>query len=85
MLSGLYNNTNSSQTNSQNVLPEQSRENVTILSPQTNLQFDKSEVDSVLSDFERLDFKDNKCFDKIADDYNKKGKSSLFNYVIEKR
>ncbi|QOD38095.1 hypothetical protein [Candidatus Wolbachia massiliensis] len=71
------------QTNSQNVLPErQSRENVTILSSQTNLQFDESQIKSVLSDFEKLNFEDNKCFDKIASSYREQGKVSLFDYVI---
>ncbi len=61
---------------------KESEEKLTLLSPQANLQFDETQVQSVLSDFEELEFKDNKCFDKIADDYEKKGESALFNYVI---
>ncbi|WP_265040550.1 hypothetical protein [Wolbachia endosymbiont (group A) of Ectemnius continuus] len=72
LLSGFYKNSST----------KESEEKLTLLSPQANLQFDETQVQSVLSDFEKLEFKDNKCFDKIADDYEKKGKSSLFNYVI---
>lgn len=72
LLNGFYKNSST----------KESEEKLTLLSPQANLQFDETQVQSVLSDFEKLEFKDNKCFDKIADDYEKKGKSSLFNYVI---
>lgn len=72
LFNGLYKNSST----------KESEEKLTLLSPQANLQFDETQVQSVLSDFEELEFKDNKCFDKIADDYEKKGKSSLFNYVI---
>ncbi|WP_341815075.1 hypothetical protein [Wolbachia endosymbiont (group A) of Chalcis sispes] len=72
LFNGLYKNSST----------KESEEKLTLLSPQANLQFDETQVQSVLSDFEELEFKDNKCFDKIADDYEKKGESALFNYVI---
>ncbi|WP_265027357.1 hypothetical protein [Wolbachia endosymbiont (group A) of Bombylius major] len=72
LFNGLYKNSST----------KESEEKLTLLSPQANLQFDETQVQSVLSDFEKLEFKDNKCFDKIADDYEKKGESALFNYVI---
>ncbi|MGL9718214.1 MAG: hypothetical protein ACR5K9_06045 [Wolbachia sp.] len=74
-----------SQMNSQNVLPErQSGENVTILSPQTNLQFDKSEIDSVLSDFEKLDFGNNPCNDAWdVINYNEGKKADPFDKIAK--
>ncbi|MDE5056208.1 hypothetical protein OZD68_01110 [Wolbachia endosymbiont of Drosophila bicornuta] len=79
MFSGIINLFNGLYKNSST---KESEEKLTLLSPQANLQFDETQVQSVLSDFEELEFKDNGCFDKIADDYEKKGESALFNYVI---
>ncbi|WP_108784024.1 hypothetical protein [Wolbachia endosymbiont of Bemisia tabaci] len=61
-------------------LDDQSR---TDASPQTNLQFSEDDVKNVLQDFEKLDFKNsNECFNEIAEDYERRKKSDLFNYVI---
>lgn len=60
-------------------LDDQSRTDV---SPQTNLQFSEDDVKNVLQDFEKLDYNDSKCFNKIAEDYERRKKSDLFNYVI---
>lgn len=61
-------------------LDDQSRTDV---SPQTNLQFSEDDVKNVLQDFEKLDFKNsNECFNEIAEDYERRKKSDLFNYVI---
>ncbi|WP_353278989.1 hypothetical protein [Wolbachia endosymbiont (group B) of Longitarsus flavicornis] len=74
----------STQRDSQCVLPDnQSGKNTTNLFLQTNLQFSEDDVKSVLQDFEKLDFKNsNECFQKIAEDYENKEKSGLFDYVI---
>lgn len=60
-------------------LDDQSR---TDASPQINLQFSEDDVKNVLQDFEKLDYNDSKCFNKIAEDYERRKKSDLFNYVI---
>ncbi|CCE77381.1 MULTISPECIES: hypothetical protein [Wolbachia] len=59
-------------------LDDQSR---TDASPQINL-FSEDDVKNVLQDFEKLDYNDSKCFNKIAEDYERRKKSDLFNYVI---
>ncbi|WP_341810882.1 MULTISPECIES: hypothetical protein [unclassified Wolbachia] len=73
----------STQRDSQCVLPDnQSGKNTTNPFLQTNLQFSEDDVKSVLQDFEKLDYNDSKCFNKIAEDYKNEEKSDLFNYVI---
>ncbi|WP_264377265.1 hypothetical protein [Wolbachia endosymbiont (group B) of Ochlodes sylvanus] len=58
-------------------LDDQSR---TDASPQTNLQFSEDDVKNVLQDFEKLDYNDSKCFNKIAEKYKKE--RDLFDYVV---
>ncbi|WCR59864.1 MAG: hypothetical protein PG978_001312 [Wolbachia endosymbiont of Ctenocephalides felis wCfeF] len=63
--------------------PSDSQEKVIVQGvSQDEHKFDENQVKSVLSDFEKLDFKDNQCFDKIASSYRKQGKVSLFDYVV---
>ncbi|MCM1001328.1 MAG: hypothetical protein KTV72_03285 [Wolbachia endosymbiont of Melophagus ovinus] len=66
--------------------PSDSQEKVIVQGvSQDEHKFDENQVKSVLSDFEQLDFEDNKCFDKIASSYREQGKVSLFDYVILNR
>ncbi|WP_264336753.1 MULTISPECIES: hypothetical protein [unclassified Wolbachia] len=58
-------------------LDDQSR---TDASPQINLQFSEDDVKNVLQDFEKLDYNDSKCFNKIAEKYKKE--RGLFDYVV---
>ncbi|KLT22886.1 hypothetical protein wVul_0089 [Wolbachia endosymbiont of Armadillidium vulgare str. wVulC] len=75
MFSWLF--TNKSEENN-NFLPK-GKENVVTPPPKTNSQIDPA-MQSVLRDFEKLDYNDNKCFNKIAEKYKKE--RGLFDYVV---